>query len=57
MCKRVQCPNDGKPTWWGCGRHIETVSDRSITKRVYIHSHIDVSTLASYSRQSIISHT
>ncbi|RSH79364.1 uncharacterized protein EHS24_001406 [Apiotrichum porosum] len=24
MCKRVTCPNDGKPTWWGCGAHIET---------------------------------
>ncbi|OCF43925.1 hypothetical protein I317_02195 [Kwoniella heveanensis CBS 569] len=24
MCKRVNCPNDGKPTWWGCGGHIET---------------------------------
>ncbi|KAL7420256.1 hypothetical protein Q5752_005225 [Cryptotrichosporon argae] len=23
MCKRVECPNDGKPTWWGCGGHIE----------------------------------
>lgn len=19
MCKQVTCPNDGKPTWWGCG--------------------------------------
>jgi hypothetical protein len=23
MCHRVACPNDGKPTWWGCGGHIE----------------------------------
>nr|XP_019045806.1 hypothetical protein I302_06197 [Kwoniella bestiolae CBS 10118]OCF24736.1 hypothetical protein I302_06197 [Kwoniella bestiolae CBS 10118] len=23
MCKQVDCPNDGKPTWWGCGAHIE----------------------------------
>ncbi|EIW73611.1 hypothetical protein TREMEDRAFT_20321, partial [Tremella mesenterica DSM 1558] len=20
MCKRVVCPNDGLPTWWGCGQ-------------------------------------
>ncbi|KAK1925340.1 hypothetical protein DB88DRAFT_509014 [Papiliotrema laurentii] len=23
MCKKTTCPNDGKPTWWGCGNHIE----------------------------------
>ncbi|TYJ51984.1 hypothetical protein B9479_007429 [Cryptococcus floricola] len=23
MCRQVACPNDGKPTWWGCGAHIE----------------------------------
>ncbi|AAW43386.1 hypothetical protein J008_02467 [Cryptococcus neoformans] len=23
MCKQVTCPNDGKPTWWGCGKHVE----------------------------------
>ncbi|KLT39893.1 hypothetical protein CC85DRAFT_330364 [Cutaneotrichosporon oleaginosum] len=23
MCRRAVCPNDGKPTWWGCGNHIE----------------------------------
>jgi hypothetical protein len=22
MCKRVTCPNDGKPTWWGCGESL-----------------------------------
>ncbi|BEI80456.1 hypothetical protein CcaverHIS002_0109850 [Cutaneotrichosporon cavernicola] len=25
MCHRMTCPNDGKPTWWGCGHHIESV--------------------------------
>ncbi|WOO80046.1 uncharacterized protein LOC62_03G003559 [Vanrija pseudolonga] len=24
MCHRTTCPNDGKPTWWGCGHHIES---------------------------------
>jgi hypothetical protein len=23
MCRRVQCSRCGKPTWAGCGRHIE----------------------------------
>jgi hypothetical protein len=23
MCQRVQCSRCGKPTWTGCGRHIE----------------------------------
>ncbi|MGE3178078.1 MAG: hypothetical protein AB7O32_11450 [Vicinamibacterales bacterium] len=23
MCQRVQCDQCGKPTWAGCGRHIE----------------------------------
>jgi len=23
MCHRVQCKRCGKPTWAGCGRHIE----------------------------------
>ena len=23
MCQRVQCPKCGKPTWAGCGQHIE----------------------------------
>ena len=23
MCSRVQCRECGKPTWGGCGRHIE----------------------------------
>jgi hypothetical protein len=23
MCHRVQCKHCGKPTWAGCGRHIE----------------------------------
>ncbi len=23
MCKRVTCPDCGKPTWEGCGEHIE----------------------------------
>ncbi|MFO0594012.1 MAG: hypothetical protein U0228_01875 [Myxococcaceae bacterium] len=23
MCSRVQCPTCHKPTWAGCGRHIE----------------------------------
>jgi hypothetical protein len=27
MCHRVACPNDGKPTWWGCGQHIEAALD------------------------------
>lgn len=22
MCRRVTCPNDGKPTWWGCGELV-----------------------------------
>lgn len=26
MCHRMTCPNDGKPTWWGCGYHVESVS-------------------------------
>jgi hypothetical protein len=23
MCQQVKCPRCGKPTWTGCGRHIE----------------------------------
>jgi hypothetical protein len=23
MCKRVTCPTCNKPTWAGCGQHIE----------------------------------
>jgi hypothetical protein len=23
MCRRVQCSRCGKPTWAGCGQHIE----------------------------------
>ena len=23
MCQRVQCSRCGKPTWTGCGQHIE----------------------------------
>jgi hypothetical protein len=23
MCSRITCPNCQKPTWSGCGRHIE----------------------------------
>lgn len=23
MCKRVDCPVCGRPTWAGCGEHIE----------------------------------
>lgn len=23
MCQRVQCGKCGKPTWTGCGQHIE----------------------------------
>ena len=23
MCKRIECENCGKPTWEGCGQHIE----------------------------------
>jgi hypothetical protein len=23
MCRRVTCPNCHKPTWAGCGEHIE----------------------------------
>ena len=23
MCSRVECPTCHKPTWAGCGRHIE----------------------------------
>ena len=25
MCQRIQCPKCGKPTWVGCGRHVEDV--------------------------------
>ena len=25
MCKRVTCERCGKPTWAGCGEHIEDV--------------------------------
>jgi hypothetical protein len=25
MCQRVQCPKCGKPTWVGCGKHVEDV--------------------------------
>lgn len=25
MCSRVTCKQCGKPTWSGCGAHIETV--------------------------------
>jgi len=24
MCQRVSCSKCGKPTWAGCGRHIES---------------------------------
>ncbi|KAL1408380.1 hypothetical protein Q8F55_005192 [Vanrija albida] len=27
MCRRVTCPNDSKPTWWGCGKHIDIALD------------------------------
>jgi hypothetical protein len=23
MCARVTCPNCGRPTWEGCGQHVE----------------------------------
>ena len=23
MCQRITCPKCGKPTWTGCGQHIE----------------------------------
>jgi len=23
MCHRITCPRCGKPTWAGCGRHVE----------------------------------
>ncbi len=23
MCARITCPSCGKPTWAGCGQHIE----------------------------------
>ena len=23
MCHRISCPRCGKPTWAGCGRHVE----------------------------------
>ena len=25
MCRRVECPICGKPTWAGCGAHVEQV--------------------------------
>lgn len=25
MCQRVQCPSCGKPSYAGCGRHVEQV--------------------------------
>lgn len=25
MCQRVQCPKCGKPSWVGCGQHVEQV--------------------------------
>ncbi len=25
MCRRVNCPTCGKPTFAGCGRHVEQV--------------------------------
>ena len=25
MCSRVKCPRCGKPTWSGCGAHVEQV--------------------------------
>jgi hypothetical protein len=25
MCRRVACPKCGKPTWAGCGAHVEQV--------------------------------
>ena len=27
MCKRVDCPNDGKPTWWGCGESVHELAE------------------------------
>lgn len=23
MCQKISCPHCGKPTWTGCGKHIE----------------------------------
>lgn len=23
MCSKISCPNCGKPTWQGCGEHID----------------------------------
>jgi hypothetical protein len=23
MCQQVKCPRCGRPTWAGCGRHVE----------------------------------
>ena len=25
MCQRVTCPQCGKPSWRGCGAHVESV--------------------------------
>lgn len=25
MCQRIQCSTCGKPSWVGCGRHVEQV--------------------------------
>lgn len=25
MCQRVQCPKCGRPSWVGCGQHVEQV--------------------------------
>ena len=44
MCKRVICPNDAKPTWWGCGEYssqlpsdmIKAESSQESTSRSYV---------------------
>lgn len=38
MCKQVTCPNDGKPTWWGCGTsHCFLLSPQSLPALTYKH--------------------
>lgn len=39
MCRRVNCPKCGRPTYAGCGAHVEQVlSDVPTTERCRCHA-------------------
>lgn len=41
MCKRATCPNDGKPTWWGCGESPSVYPHPTRSKLTKIGGHIE----------------